>query len=620
MKTLIIALNSKYVHSSLAPWYLKAACNGVCGEVKVIEFTINENPESILAAVYAERADIAAFSCYIWNIGQILRIAENLKKIQPYIITVFGGPEVSYDPVELLQKHPFVDCVISGEGEKPFPRLLKCIYQKHKESSAASGKTPVSGDLTTSDGEYCKGMDSSGECRPLLPIVKETEFAARVSDKLKEIAGLTYRAGDAVESNPMDLPPDLSEIPSPYSEEMLASIKGKIAYFEASRGCPFSCSYCLSSADEGVRFFPMERVKEDLTRVIEAGVRQVKFVDRTFNCNKERAKELLRFIAGLQTATNLHFEAAADLFDDELISILAEMPKGLIQLEVGIQTVNIKTLKAVKRKTDTDKVFKNIKRILQAGNIHVHLDLIAGLPYEGLESFKESFNRVYGLKPHTLQLGFLKLLKGSSIRENSRQHAYVFRDYAPYEVLSSKYISYDELTLLKGMEEILDRYWNSGRFTIVLDYIIHNYFTSAFDFYLDFYRFNLKMNKNIQSVSVRDLISLLLDYVKSIEGIDLAGFKEYLKIDFLASDSSGYLPTDMDRISTDGFNDKCYEFLRDQSNLAAYLPAFTGLPAKQIMKKVHFELIYKASSVYLFDYTAKDPVTRRFRYCIIDNF
>lgn len=607
-----------------------------------MEFTINENPDSVLAAIYAEKADVAAFSCYIWNIGQVRRIAENLKKIQPDIVTVLGGPEVSYDPVDLLYEFPYIDFVISGEGEKPFPILLECIFCRDSECSIPSNKLSASVESDGSIGENIKGIGSSWGYRTSLTGDRRTDFAKPALDKLKGIAGLTYRAGDAVESNPMDLPPDLTDIPSPYSKEMLASIKDKIAYFEASRGCPFSCSYCLSSAAEGVRFFPLERVKEELTAVINAGVRQVKFVDRTFNCNKARAKELLRFISELQAADekdrkdseselpNFHFEAAADLFDNELINILTEMPKGLIQLEIGIQTVNTETLEAVKRKTDIGKVFENINKILQAGNIHLHLDLIAGLPYEDLQSFKESFNSVYSLKPHTLQLGFLKLLKGSPIRGDSSRHAYVYRDYAPYEVLANKYISYSELTLLKGIEEILDRYWNSGRFTISLGYIIYNYFSSAFDFYLGFYRYILKMNKNIQSVSGRDSFSLLLDYAKSVEGIDLALFKEYLKLDFLASDSSGHLPAGFDRILPNGFNDKCHEFLRDQSNLSAYFPAFAGLPAKQIMKNVHFEQISineyeksinnvdKSFPVYLFDYTSKDSVTGRFKYYIVD--
>lgn len=612
MKTLIIALNSKYIHSSLAPWYLKASCGDKCGEVKVMEFTINVNTDDILASIYAEKADIAAFSCYIWNIGQILQIAENLKKIQPHIVTVFGGPEVSYDPEALLHKYSFVDFVISGEGEKPFPRLLECLYKKNKESNTSKKL--------------------------------QTGFFIKTPDKLNKIAGLTYRTGRAIVGNPQDLHPDLSDIPSPYSHEMLSAVKDKIIYFEASRGCPFSCSYCLSSNGEGVRFFPVERVKKDLMAIIKAGVRQVKFVDRTFNCNKERAKEILRFISEIHSnlgthltnssssLINFHFEAAADLFDDDLLKILAEMPKGLVQLEIGIQTVNMESLKAVNRKTDIVKAFENIKMILESGNIHLHLDLIAGLPYEDFESFKESYNRVYCLKPHTLQLGFLKLLKGSSVRENAEQHAYIFRNYPPYEILSNKYISYEELTVLKGIEELLDRYWNSGRFTIALDYIINNYFPSVFDFYLCFYQFNLKMNRNIQSLAGRDLYSLLFEFVKSVEYVDIESFKEYLKLDFLASDSSGHLPAVLDRIALDGFKDKCYDFLKDQNNLIKFLPSFAGVPAKQIMKNVHFELILiaeyqkrikkedKAPLVYLFDYTVRDVVTGRYKFFIINFF
>lgn len=580
MKTLIIALNSKYIHSSLAPWYLKASCSNKCGEVKVMEFTINENPDSVLASIYSENADVTAFSCYIWNIGIVLRLAESLKKILPDLTIVFGGPEVSYDAEEVLQKYPFAGFVISGEGEKAFSELLECV----------SAKTP---------------------------------------DKLKAIKGLTYREGSSsVVSVPQDVPHDLSTIPSPYTREMLAAAKDKIIYFEASRGCPFSCSYCLSAADDGVRFFPLEGVKKELAKIMKTGVRQVKFVDRTFNCNKERAKEILRFIyamtsaegkctaSGTYSQTNFHFEAAADLFDDELLNMLANMPKGLIQLEIGIQTTNLEAMEEVKRKTDINKAFENIRKILKEGNIHVHLDLIAGLPYEDFESFKDSFNKVYSLKPHTLQLGFLKLLKGSPIRKDAKKHGCLFRDYAPYEVLSNKYISFYELTVLKGIEELVDRFWNSGRFTAAIDYIIDNYFLSAFDFYLGFYNFNIRNKRNIQSVALRDLYLLLLEYSESIEGIDKVMLRDLLKLDFLASDSSGHLPAGFSSIIPFGFKDKCFEFLKDESNLTIYLTSFAGLPAKQIMKNVHFE--YLNGSVCLFDYSGKDAVTGRYKFHIID--
>ena len=592
MKTLIIALNSKYIHSSLAPWYLKAACGRACGEVKVMEFTINEDPDAVLAAIFAENAEIAAFSCYIWNINRILILSENLKKINPGIVTVFGGPEVSYDAEELLRANGNVDYVISGEGEEAFKNLLECLNEK-------------------------------------------------IPDRLQEIKGLSYRCiHGGIKSNSPGLPCGPDSIPSPYSPEMLSAVKDKIAYFEASRGCPFSCSYCLSSVTGGVRFFPTERVKKDLIKLAKAGVRQVKFVDRTFNCHKERAKEIVKFIIdnmgpdihGTEKSINFHFEAAADLFDRELLDILAKAPGGLIQLEIGIQTSNELSLEAVNRKTDMGRAFGNIRRLIEAGNIHIHLDLIAGLPFEDFESFKNSFNMVYKLRPHSLQLGFLKLLKGSPLRDAAQVHGYVFRSYAPYEILYNNYISYEELTILKGVEELVDRYWNSGRFPYSLEYIVAACFSSPFEFYLSFHRHNLACGRPVRSLAAKDLYAVLLEFAGTVKGIDEARFKECLKLDFLASDSSGHLPAGLERLSREDFKDKCFEFLKDENMLDKYLPEFEGIPAKQIFKKVHFELICidpdseagyahcTAPKVFLFNYTKKDTVTGRYEYYIVDLF
>ena len=579
MKTLIVALNSKYIHSSLAPWYLKAACDGARGEIKVAEFTINENIEAVLSAIYFEKPDVAAFSCYIWNIGHVLRLAENLKKILPEVIILCGGPEVSYDPAELLAAYNSVDYVISGEGETVFCRLLESI----------DSKTP---------------------------------------DKLPKMRGVSYRDGSgAVKSSLPAEPPDLGGLPSPYTPEMLAAVKGKIAYFESSRGCPFSCAYCLSSVTGGVRYFPIERVKNDLVRLANAGVRQVKFVDRTFNCHPGRAKEIFRFIIdsyGKQEQwrdINFHFEAAADIFDAEMLEILSKAPSGLIQLEIGIQSANGRTLEAVGRKTDMEKAFGNIRALLRPGNIHIHLDLIAGLPYEDLDSFKTSFNKVLGLKPHNLQLGFLKLLKGSPLRRDAGLHGYNFRSYAPYELLSGNYMSFEDLALLKGIEELVDRYWNTGRFAETME-VITSCFSSPFDFFAGFLEFIRSRGYAVQAAGGKELYTLLLDYGETIEGLDKTLLKESLKLDFLASDSSRHLPDGLERVTVEGFQDMCFALLKDEKLLARFLPAYAGMPAKQIFKKVHFEHIKigKEQKLFLFDYSLKNPVTGRYIYYQLDSF
>jgi radical SAM superfamily enzyme YgiQ (UPF0313 family) len=284
---------------------------------------------------------------------------------------------------------------------------------------------------------------------------------------------LFYRDAELIKGNDcFSLIDNLDSIPTPYTEEMLSAAGGRIIYYESTRGCPFSCSYCLSSTFEGVRYFSLERVKKELQKLVNAGVRQIKFVDRTFNANRERAKEIIRFIISLGGTTNFHFEAAADLFDSEMLDILAAAPKGLIQFEIGIQTTNNKTLEAINRRTDLGRVFQNVNKLNSIGNVHIHVDLIAGLPYENMGSFKNSFNEVYALEPHQLQLGFLKLLKGSRIRDESKVYGYVFRDYAPYEVMQNSCISFDEILELKNVEDMVERYYNSGRFNNTLKYVI----------------------------------------------------------------------------------------------------------------------------------------------------
>jgi len=584
MKTVLVALNSKYIHSSLAPWYLKAACGDGCGEIIVLEHTINDDLENVLSEVYCLKPDIAAFSCYIWNIGKVLHISENLKKVLPSVKIVFGGPEVSFDAVKIMAENPFIDYIITGEGEISFKSLLTAI----KDLKAEPDKTLLS-----------------------------------------SIEGLVYRScGDILSSNSYTVIKDLDSLPSPYADEMLSSTSGKVVYFESSRGCPFSCSYCLSSTFDGVRYFSLDRVKNELLKFIKAGFKLVKFVDRTFNCNKTRAKEIFKYVIEHGENTLFHFEAAADLFDDEMIEILSKVPSGRIQLEVGIQSTNMQTLAEVNRISNLDRVFNNILRLRQHGNIHLHLDLIAGLPYEGFCSFKTSFNEVYALKPHNLQLGFLKMLKGSKIRREAHKYSYKFRNYPPYEVLSNSFIDFEEIIILKGIEEILERYYNSGRFIRTLEYVIGRYFDSAFDFYNSLYEYCKNRGWLNNQLSSRQLYSIFLDYIRTTGAANEYGLiSDLLKLDFLASDRSNNLPEGISRELPGNFKEWCFDFLKNEENIKKYLPLFAGQPAKQIYKHVHFEHfsyditdikegqpILKKDIIVLFDYTFRDKVTGLFNY------
>jgi radical SAM superfamily enzyme YgiQ (UPF0313 family) len=430
-------------------------------------------------------------------------------------------------------------------------------------------------------------------------------------------------------SNATTVLANLDDIPSPYTDEMLLNLGNRIVYYESSRGCPYSCSYCLSSITKGVRYFSMDRVGKEIDRLVKTGVKQIKFVDRTFNCNRSRALEIFRLIIDRYVdetgapLLNFHFEAAADLFDEEMIATLSRAPRGLIQFEIGVQTVNPDSLEAINRKTDLDKLFHNFLRLKEKGNIHLHLDLIAGLPYEDYNSFAQSFKRVYEAGPHQLQLGFLKLLKGSELRRRSKDFGYVYREYPPYEVLFNNYISFGELDELKGIEDLLDRYFNSGRFVSSLSYVTGRCFDSPFEFYRQLYFYYGRNGLLHTPQALREQYAILYSFASERIGFENAAMlAELLRFDFLASDGSGSLPQILRREAAPGFKEKCFDFLREERNVARYLPQYVGIPAKQTIKKVQFEEFEfnvltmektDGKTVLLFDYSNKDSVSGLFK-------
>ena len=560
MKSILVALNSSYVHTSLAPWYLKVACGKSGSSIRVLELTINRPYGDILRAVCEERPQVAAFSCYIFNIGLVEHLVRDLRRLLPDTWIVLGGPEVSYDAPDVLRRCG-ADYVICGEGERPFAGLL----------AALAAGNPV----------------------PSLP-------------------GLVCRNGDRITVCPPEAPATPDSLPSPYTDEMLAGAKGRILYFEASRGCPFRCAYCLSSVSGGARFFGLDRVKRDLTKVMRSDVKQVKFVDRTFNCNPAAA-EIIRFILDAAredervSRKNFHFEAAADLFTDELLTLLAGAPAGLFQLEIGIQSFHPATLAAVQRKTDLGKCRTAIRRLLAPGNIHIHLDLIAGLPQEDYAAFRDSFDRVYEIGPHCIQLGFLKLLKGSRMRADADAAGYVYGCEAPYEVMRTPWLSYEELCRLKDIAECVDRLYSSGRFTASLRYIA-GHVPSMFGFFEAFAVFVRRQGGFDRSLSMRELYSLLLRFAAETPGPgDPPVLHELLKFDYYASDNSGNLPAGLHHIPN---------------------PALRGMYTGHAEKsgRLHFEtfafdpLEYGRSGqtgsqpvTIGFDYDDRNPVTGRYR-------
>ncbi|MDO4554020.1 MAG: B12-binding domain-containing radical SAM protein [Lachnospiraceae bacterium] len=444
MKLLLCAVNAKYIHSNLAVYSLKAYSEAVekqnGWDVKIKEYTINHRQEDILSDLYKEKPDVVVFSCYIWNISMIYSVCQDLYRVLPKTRIWLGGPEVSYDSEKVLKNHPEIDLIMEGEGEKTFSRLLE----------------------TNSFHE-----------------VKKSEKQEVV---MGQIAGITYRdeEGKIVRNLPGPLL-SMDEIPFVYQDMEL--FEHKIIYYETSRGCPFSCSYCLSSIDKSVRFRSFSLVEKELAFFLENRVPQVKFVDRTFNCNREHARQIWNYILERDNGvTNFHFEIAADLLEEEDLQMMARMRPGLIQLEIGVQSTYGPTILEIRRKMDLEKLADRVARVKKQKNIHQHLDLIAGLPYEDLDTFRQSFLDVYAMEPDQLQLGFLKVLKGSYMEERVKDYELLYKKEAPYEVLATKWMSYDDILLLKGVEEMVEVYYNSGQFRFSLAYLMH-FVDNAFVFY-----------------------------------------------------------------------------------------------------------------------------------------
>lgn len=426
MKFLLAAINAKYIHSNLGVYSLKRyGEEHVPGaEIEIGEYTINHQMDKILEDIFRRKPDAVGFSCYIWNISHVMELVRDIHKIMPHIRIWMGGPEVSYCAKELLEKEDSIDGIMIGEGEKTFAGLLQV---------------------------YREGSDSEG-----LKTLKNLE-------DLKELPGIAFRAGKEIIVNPPGELLSLDEIP--FSYENLDEFENRIIYYESSRGCPFSCSYCLSSIDKTVRFRSLSLVKEELAFFLERQVKQVKFVDRTFNCKKSHAMEIWKFIHEHDNGiTNFHFEISADLLDEEELRLISAMRPGLIQLEIGVQTTNSKTIQEIRRKTDLEKLKRIVAEIKTFHNIHQHLDLIAGLPYEDYESFGNSFNDVYHMEPDELQLGFLKVLKGSYMEMAAPEYGLLYRSVPPYEVLGTKWLDYGDIIRLKGIEEMVEVYYNSHQF------------------------------------------------------------------------------------------------------------------------------------------------------------
>lgn len=546
LKILLAACNAKYIHSNLAVYNLKSCSGEYSPNVVIKEYTINQIQDDILKDIYLEQPDVICFSCYIWNISFVKELVPDLKKILPHVDFWAGGPEVSYDAVEFLKKNPAFFGVMVGEGEETFHELAGYYIERKPET-------------------------------------------------LKEIRGVAFhdetKVSDIVHTGWRELM-DLSKVPFAYSN--LTEFKNRIIYYESSRGCPFSCSYCLSSIDKKLRFRDIELVKKELQFFIDNKVPQVKFVDRTFNCKHDHAMAIWRYITEHDNGiTNFHFEISADLLREEELALMKTMRPGLIQLEIGVQSTNPQTIKAIRRTMDFEKLKGIVEQIHSFGNIHQHLDLIAGLPYEGYESFHKSFCDVYALRPEQFQLGFLKVLKGSHMMEMTGEYQILYKDREPYEVLSTAWLTYGEILRLKMVESMVEVYYNSGQFKHTLVFL-EQYFEDPFRMYEALGRFYEKKGYSEISHSRMRRYEILMEFAGEQKEIPLEVLSDVMLLDL-------YLRENLKSRPSFASDQKPYERL-----------IWDYRKAEKIPKTAHIE-VFRDGKTILFDYTDRDPLTNNAR-------
>lgn len=539
MKILLAACNAKYIHSNLAVYDLQAYASDYADHIVLKEYTINQQKDDIMRDIYLEHPDVVCVSCYIWNLSFVKELMADLIKILPGADFWAGGPEVSYDAEKFLTENSEFKGVMVGEGEETFKELAGYYVEKNPQD-------------------------------------------------LKDMTGICYRDGDQIIHNGWRQIMDLSSIPFIYKD--LSEFKNRIIYYESSRGCPFSCSYCLSSIDKKLRFRDTETVKKELQFFIDNKVPQVKFVDRTFNCKHDHAMAIWKYINEHDNGvTNFHFEISADLLREEELQEMSTMRPGLIQLEIGVQSTNPDTIKAIHRTMDFEKLKGIVDRIHSFGNIHQHLDLIAGLPYEDYDSFRHSFNDVYALKPQQLQLGFLKVLKGSHMMEMCKEYGIVYKTQEPYEVLSTKWLDYDHVLKLKTVENMVEVYYNSGQFQNTLEYL-ENFFPDAFSIYERLGSFYMEKGYGDVSHTRMRRYEILLEFLEDMPEISMDQVKDQMVYDLYLRENLKSRPG----------------FARDQKPFERQIWDFRK--REKVAKNAHVE-VFADGKVLLFDYADRDPLT-----------
>ena len=573
MKILLVAINAKYIHSNLAVYCLKAYAEknmpqDVNVQIELAEYTINQNRDEILKDIYRRQAEMICFSCYIWNLDYVESMIRDVKKVMEDVIIWAGGPEVSYDSRETLGRLPELTGVMKGEGEKTFAKLCE-VYGKRSETSELS---------------------------------------------LEQIDGITFRCPDGtICERPWRVPMDLSEVPFVYHD--MKKFENKIIYYETSRGCPFSCSYCLSSIDKRLRFRSLDLVFNELQFFLDHKVPQVKFVDRTFNCKHDHAMAIWKYIHEHDNGiTNFHFEVAADLLNDEEIRLIRQMRPGLIQLEIGVQSTNTDTIREIRRTMRLEEVREHVARIKEKGNIHQHLDLIAGLPYEDIKSFRKSFDDVYSMRPDQLQLGFLKVLKGSYMQEMQQEYELRYKDEPPYEILSTKWLPYSDVIELKGIEEMVEIYYNSGQFTHVVEALVENY-ASAYQMYQDLWQYYEEHDYMGIQHRRSARYEIVLDFVKEKYPEQADVMRELLTYDYYLRENAKSRP----EFAGEDATDKRFvrAFYEEEEKERKHLPGYEQFDRNQMRKMTHLEYFPHMGKMLLFDYKFRNPLNQEARTCMI---
>lgn len=568
MKFLLVAVNAKYIHSNPAVYSLKRFAGEYTDAVEIAEYTINNRMEDILEDIYRRKPDVIGFSCYIWNIGMVEKLMGGLHKLLPKLPVFLGGPEVTYDADKLLRKYPYLTGIFIGEGEATFAQVVKYYVKKNPAS-------------------------------------------------LEDIPGLMLRSGMTLARAPLNL----TEVPFLYDD--MVPFQNRIIYYETQRGCPFRCSYCLSSIDKTVRFRDIEVVKKELAFFLEKKVKQVKFVDRTFNCNHDHAMAVWQYLYDHDNGvTNFHFEIAGDILREDEIALVAKMRPGLVQFEIGVQSTNTDTLREIRRVMDIEKLKQVVAALKAAHNVHIHLDLIAGLPYEDYDSFARSFDDVYAMEPEQLQLGFLKVLKGSYMAEMAESYGLVYTDYAPYEVLYTNWLSFTEICRLKRIEEMVEIYYNSGQFAHSLPVMIADLGQGAFAFYEALADFYEEQGFFVETPSRIYRYQALLSFAKSIHPERQELYKELLLFDLYVRENLKSRPDFAPDLHD--LQPVIHAFYKKEESERRYLPHLSEIPAPQLSRMTHLEpFSYSVwatdvsevkrlpeQAFLLFDYDHRDPLTR----------